>query len=268
MVSSLVESFELVFDIEQLAPRLDAAAIALAQLSELEQEQGWLAAARERLATVRGTSYRELLDRALRLPELESLKSEHGKRLQFAIADELERLQGAITHAGTARSPLLEVLFHNLKVPALRKCGRAELDKFCTELERRLASTYARRVLTTDRYRPVTQCVASFAAAVLTWRKVFIEPALDDDAAAPVRDELVTAARVVERAVRQARLLAQAALLPAAELLDADGALTAKATRLRGKQIDTHPLLEQDPPDPMLPMANERAEIADLHRTS
>jgi hypothetical protein len=259
MLSPLV-SFELLIEAEQLAPRLDAAATAMAQLPQLHDERGWLAAAQARLAAVATTSYAGLLDRALRLPELESLKAEHGKRLQAAIADEVERLQGAITHVGTARSPLLEVLFLNLKIPALRKCSKSELDKFCAELERRLASTYSRRVLATDRYRPVDGCVQAFAAALATWRSVFVEPSLTDEAAAPVRADLVAAGCAVELAVRQARLLAQAALLPAAELLDAEGALTAKAKR--GKQSDSHPLLEQDPRDPFLPLPDERAELA------
>jgi hypothetical protein len=261
MPSPLVESFELLVDVEQLAPRLEAAATALEQLPHLEAERGWLAAARERLPQQR---FGSLLDRALRLPELESLKSEHGKRLQIAVADEVDRLQGAITLAGTARSPLLEVLFHNLKMPPLRKCPRPELDKFCTELERRLASTYTKRVLGTDRYKPVVAAIEVLANAVATWRSVFMEPPLEEVEAATVRDELMAAGQAVELPVRQAKLLAQAALLPAAGLLDGEGVLT-----VRGKQRDlSHPLLEQDPPDPLLPMADERAEIAALHGSS
>lgn len=264
MPSTLVEAFAILVDAEQLAPRLEAAATALAQLPELAQEQGWLAAARERLAGAHAASYGDLLDRALRLPELESLKGERGKLLQAAIADEVERLQAAITLAGGARSPLLEVVFLNMKVPALRKCGRTELDRFCAELERRLLSSYARRILATERYRPVTSNVKALGSAIATWRSVFIDPPLDEEAAAPLRDELAAAGAAVELSLRQARLLAQAALLPAADLLDAAGVLTAKAKR-RGKDDDSHALLEHDPPDPLLPTAEERAEIATLH---
>ena len=265
MPSTLVECFELLLEAEQLAPRLDAAGAALAQLPNIDEELRWLEAARARLATVSVTSQRALLDRALRLVELESLKPERGKHLQVAVADEIERLQAGIGFTGGARSPLLEVVFANLKVPTLRKCNRTELDRFCAELERRLASSYARRILATERYQPVLPTLQGVASAIATWRSVFIEPPIEGDAAARLREELAAAGAAAELAVRQARLLAQAALLPAAELLDWAGLPIPKAKR-RGKDLDpdSHPLLEHDPPDPLLPTAAERAEIAAL----
>ena len=107
--------------------------------------------------------------------------------------------------------------------------------------------------------------VQALGAAIATWRSVFVEPPLDDKAAAPVRDELANAGRTVELAVRQARLLAQAALLPAAELLDAAGVVTAKVKR---RDADSHPILERDPPDPLLPTPAERAELGAMHAGS
>lgn len=268
MPSPLVETFELLIHAEQLAPRLEAAAVALLQLPGLEEEKAWLAAARERLASVRVESYTGLINRAMRLPEMESLKAERGKLLQGAIADELERLQAGVSYAGGPRSPLLEMLFHNLKVPALRKCGRPELEKFCAEIDRRLASSYSVRMFKGEPYAAVMPTVKSLRAAIATWRSVFLE-AIDDNTATALREELTAAGRTVERTVRQARLLAQAALLPAAELLDAAGVVTAKAKR-RGKEVDddTHPILENDPPDPLQPTAAERAEFAAVHAAS
>jgi len=261
MSSTLAESFELVVQAEQLAPRLEAAAKALAQLPGLDEEKTWLAAARARLDAARVDAHGDLLNRAVRLPELASLKAERGKLLQAAIADELERLQAGIAYVGGPRSPLLEVLFLNLKLPALRKCGRAELERFCAEIERRLTSSYARRLFKAKPYSEVVPAVKSFGAAIATWRSVLGDEPLDEAAATAVRDELAAAGRAVELSLRQARLLAQAALLPAAELLDAAGVVTAKAKR-RGKDEDTHPILENDPPDPHLPTADERAELA------
>jgi hypothetical protein len=77
-----------------------------------------------------------------------------------------------------------------------------------------------------------------------------------------LRAELQSAAEELEIPVRQARLLAQAALLPTSELLDAAG-LTAEGKR-RAKERDAHPLLECDPPDPAQPSDEEREEIAAL----
>jgi hypothetical protein len=261
MPTTHVESYGLLIDAEQLGPRLEAASTALAQLPELATEQMWLAAARERLATARAASHGDLLVRALRLRELESLKSERGKLLQVAIGDELERLQAAITVAAGPRSPLLEMLLQNLKVPALQKCNTAEANRFCSELERRLASTYARRVLGTERYQATRDAVAAVGTAIAVWRSVMLGPPLEGDDAARLGNELAEAARPVELAVRQAKLLAQAALLPAAELLDAAGLLTPAATKRRGNP-DSHPLLERDPPDPLAPTAEEREELA------
>jgi hypothetical protein len=261
MSSTLAESFELLVQAEQLAPRLEAAAKALAQLPELDEEKTWLAAARARLDGSRVAGHEDLLNRAVRLPELESLKTERGKLLQSAIADQLERLQAGIAYVGGPRSPLLEVLFLNLKVPALRKCGRPELEKFCVEIERRLASSYAQRLFKAKPYCEVVPAVESLHAAIATWRIVLADEPLDEEAAAAVREELQAAGRAIELSLRQARLLAQAALLPAAELLDAAGLLTPKAKR-RGKDEDSHPILETDPPDPHLPTAEEQAELA------
>jgi hypothetical protein len=265
MPPTVADAFELLAQAELLEPRLAAAAAALAQLPGLDDEQAWLAAAQARLAGARLAAHGDLLDRALRLPEIDGKKRDRGKLLQGALADEVERLQGGIVHVGGARPPLLDVLFHNLKMPALRKCGAAELERCCVELERRLTSSYAQRMLTSDTYVALTPTIATLARAIATWRGVFVDPPLADPAAAPLRAELIAAAAAVELPLRQARLLAQAALLPAAELLDAAGVLTAKARR-RGKDLDddTHPLLERDPPDPRLPTAAEQAELGAL----
>jgi hypothetical protein len=255
MLSNLVEAFELLVDAEALGPRLEAAEKALGQLPELEAERGWIRVARERLPA---GSYGDLLDRAVRLPELEKLKGERGKLLQGAVADEVERLQASIVLAGGERSPLLEVVFLNIKVPALRKCGRAELERFCGELEHRLTSSYAKRVLGTERYRGVNPVVKALGAAMAKWSSVFVDPPAEGEVADRLREELTAAANAVELRMQQARLLAQAALLPATDLLDAAGVVT------KGKR-KLHPMLENDPPDPLLPTAEERAELADLN---
>ena len=160
--------------------------------------------------------------------------------------------------AGGERSPLLEVVFLNVKIPALRKCARAELVRFCSELEQRLTSSYAKRVLGTERYRGVNPIVKALGTAMAKWSSVVVEPPVEGEVADRLREELAAAARSIELPLAQARLLAQAALLPATELLDAAGVVTAKGKR------KVHPMLDHDPPDPLLPTAEERAELAAL----
>jgi hypothetical protein len=94
---TLVESFELLVHAEQLAPRLAAAQAALAQLPGLDEEKTWLAAARARLATARADTHGALLDRALRLAELDG----PARRDLRAIEDAQRARRGlAIDEAG------------------------------------------------------------------------------------------------------------------------------------------------------------------------
>src|SRR5690606_14502030 len=76
-------------------------------------------------------------------------------------------------------------------------------------------------------------------------------------------EELMTTAHRIDQPSRQARLLAQAALLSMKEILDEHG-LTPKPRRRGAPDPDTHPLLEQnppEPPDPNAPTPEEQAEL-------
>ncbi len=264
MSRTIADAFELLVQAEQLGPRLEAAATALDQLAGLEDERTWLAAARAKLSAVQVDS--KLLVKALRLGDLAALKGDRGKLLQVAIADEVERLEAAITFVSSGRSPLLDTLFLDLKIPVLRKCSRGEVEKFCIEIERRLTSSYARRLLATDRYKTsVLPTVTALRVAIGIWASVFVEPPIEGEQADALRDAVIAASEAVELPVRQARLLAQAALLPAAELLDGAGLLTPMGKTRRN---DSHPILEKDPPDPLLPTEEEREEIAALHASA
>lgn len=270
MTSPLLEAFELIAQSEHLPPRLDAAAAELAKLPGFAEEKAWLEAARQRVAPARsrspeGTS--ALLVRVLRLPELEPVKPERTRVIQGAAVDALEHLHAAITFAGGPRSPLLEALYFKLKIPVLRRCDRDEFERFCTDFEKRLSSTYSRRMLTNETYAPtVAPALEALHAAIATWRGLFDTEPLPESEAQALREQLLEAARGLEIPWRQARLLAQAALAPLKEL-EAAAALH-KAKRKGGRaesEEDTHPLLEQDPPDPSEPTPEERAELAATH---
>jgi hypothetical protein len=274
MTTPLLEAFELVAYSEQLLPRLDAAVAELAKRPGLAEEKAWLAVARERLAAVAGEGTGDLLTRVLRLPELEPVKGDRARLLQGMVIDALEHLHAAITFAGGNRAPLLEALYYKLKIPVLRRCDRDELETFIGDFEKRLASTYARRILADAAYAPVAPALARLRAAFATWRSIFVAGPAEEAEAQALREELEAVARRLEVPCRQARLLAQAALAPLKELDAAALAALLAKPRRRGRSAaaeaedDTHPILEQDPPDPAEPTAEEYAEIAAAHGSS
>ena len=270
MTTTLLDAFELVSHAEQLLPRLDAAAAEFAKRDGLVEEKAWLATARQRMEVAReGTG--DLLTRALRIPELEPVKGDHARILQGAVVDALEHLHAGITFAGGARAPLLEALYYKLKIPVLRKCDRDGFEKFCSDFDKRLSSTYARRMLADANYAPVAPALEKLRRSFTTWRDIFIAGPLPDDQVQALRDELDTAARRLELPCRQARLLAQAALVALKDVLEPPALVIARPKRRAGKSLaaeledDSHPLLEQDPPDVAEPTPEELAEIADTH---
>ncbi len=261
MSTALLEVFDLLAYSEQLEARLGAAAAELAKRPGLSHEKSWIEIARERVAAARA-GIGDLPIRALRVPELEPMKGDHARVLQGAVLDALERVQGAIVAAAGARSPLLEALTFKIKLPVLRKSDRADFEQFCVELEKRLATSYVRRMLADPDYAVVATPLEDMLRAIATWRGIFTEAPLSDEEAQPLRDEILACARKLEVPCRQARLLAQAALAPL-RLLDDHG--VSQRPKRRGPKPemdeDTHPVLEQDPPDPRAPTPEEQAEL-------
>lgn len=265
MTSPLHDAFDLVALSEQLLPRLDAAVAELAKYSDLSEEKAWLATARQRLAAARGDGTGDLLTRMLRVPELDSMKGEYARVLQGAVVDALEHLHAGIVFAGGQRAPLIEALYYKLKIPVLRRCDREEFERFCADFEKRLTSSYARRMLADETYAPVAPALQGLKKIIAVWRSVFIDAPLAEPEAEKLRVELTTVARRLEVPCRQARLLAQAALAP---VKDSEAATLLHKTKRRGRtaaqeaEDDTHPVLENEPPDPKAPTEEELAELA------
>ncbi len=261
MSTALLEVFDLLAYSQQLEARLAAASAELAKRPGLDHEKAWIAVAQERVAAARA-GIGDLPVRALRVPELEPMKGEHAKVLQGAVLDAFERVHGAIVAAGGARSPLIEALTFKIKMPVLRKSDRGDFEQFCSELEKRLATTYVKRMLADPDYGVVGEPLGDMRAAIGTWRSIFTEAPATEEEAEPLREEVLAAARRLEVPCRQARLLAQAALAPLRLLDDHGVSLRPKKKRVAGElDEDTHPVLEQDPPDPRAPTAEEQAEL-------
>lgn len=259
MIASLLDAFELVSHSEQLLRRLDAASAELSKKPGLVEEKAWLETACTRLAKAR-EGLGDLLTRSLRLPELEPIKEDQARVLQNAAVDAVERLHAGIAFAGGNRAPLLEALYGKLKIAVLRRCDREDFEKFCTDFEKRLQTTYARRMFGDESYAVVLPALEELRASFAVWRGVFSSESLPDTELQALRDELDAAAHRLELPARQSRLLAQAALAPLKELLEE---AQLQPRRRGGKsEEDEHPLLEQDPPDPQAPSEAELAELS------
>ncbi len=265
MMTSLLDAFDLVAHSEHLLLRLEAASAELSKKQGLNEEKAWLELARQRVAAARD-GVGDLLVRVLRLPELEPVKEDQARILQGAAVDAVERLYSGISFAGGSRAPLLEAIYGKLKIPVLRRCDREDFDKFCSDFEKRLNTSYARRMFADPSYELVGPALQQLLGAFATWRGVFTSAPLNDGEAQALRDELDAVGRRLELPCRQARLLAQAALVPLKELLENSG--IALKPKKRGPRVsvtefdeDEHPLLEEDPVDPSEPSAEERAEF-------
>jgi hypothetical protein len=224
MTTSLGETFDFIAHTEVLEQRLAAASVELSTRPGLTDEKSWLEAARQTVARARN-DIGDLLTRVLRLPELESMRGEHVRGLQGAAVDATEQLQAAIVAAGGERSPLIETLFRNTKTVLMRKCSREEFEKFYAELEKRIASSYAKRILADPSYEVLATDIERMRHAFSEWRNMFTSLSSADTEAQALRSELESVARRLELPCRQARLLAEAALLPAMEIYESSGIL-------------------------------------------
>lgn len=209
MSMGLADAFDRIAHAEVLAERLGKAAAEMAEREGLSDEARWLADAHRRLERAREGAG-DLSMRAHRLPEFSPMRDDGARTLQGAVVDALEGLQQAIVTEFSERSPLLELLFRNTKTSALRRCGREELEAFEAEMERRLTSSYATRMISDAASAEVVLQVAAFRRAVAAWRGIFV--LCSDDEAAAVRASLRSLAERLDLPSRQARLLAEAAL--------------------------------------------------------
>lgn len=220
MSTTLADAFDRIAHTEVLAERLERAGAELGRRGGLAGEARWLDEARRRIEAAREGAG-DLLTRALRLPEFAPIRDEGVRTLQGAAVDALEAVHRTIVAEAGDRSPLLEVLFRSTKLPAMRRCGREEFEEFDAEMERRLTSTYVKRMLADASYAAVVAQVGAFRRAVAEWRGIFAP--CGEEEAASLRDALRTLAERVDGPCRQARFLAEAAFVAAPDLRETSG---------------------------------------------
>ncbi|MBL9037498.1 MAG: hypothetical protein JNG84_03180 [Archangium sp.] len=222
MTTEVLDAVDAISWSDVLLQRLQSAEATLGAKQGLRDEKSWLTSAIERLGAARADAG-DVLARAMRLPELESLRVEHAEVLQNAAVDAVERLHAGITfHAGT-RAPMLEALYGKVKLPTMRRADRDDFEKFCADFEKRLNSSYVKRMLGEAAFAFATPVIEELRAAFTAWRGAFTAEPIPDTEAAALRDEVLGRARRLELPLTQARLLAEAALAPLKNAFDEAG---------------------------------------------
>lgn len=261
-MTSLLDAFDTVSHSEQLLLRLESATAELSKKQGLKEEKAWLDTAMQRVASAR-EGVGDLLTRVLRLPELEPVREEHARTLQGAAVDAVERLHAGITFAAGSRAPIIEALYGKLKTPVLRRCDRDDFEKFCVDFEKRLNTSYARRMFGDASFQVLGSALTQLQQAFATWRGIFSTEALTEQQAQALRDELDAVARRLELPCRQARLLAEAALTPLKELFENSGLGQKPKRRAKSADVDDDAsMLDEEPVDPSIPSAEELAELS------
>jgi hypothetical protein len=223
------EAYDLLAHSELVLERLSAAT-PIVQRPGMEAEQRWLDEAAKRVDLAR-EGIAVVMERAVRLPELESLREEQAAVLQEAWVDVVERLLAGITFHAGSRAPVIEALIPpKVKLPALRRARREISEKFAAELDRRLNGAYVTRIFAQPGFEFAAAVVAQIKEARERWLACFsLEPLCDEESRA-LRLELTAAARRLDGPMRQARLLAEAALIPVVGAFEESG-LGAKPKR-------------------------------------
>jgi hypothetical protein len=208
----VIAAAEKIREAQALMRRLQAVASDLGTRERLAREQRWLADAvallEERLAGAP-----ELIDQAAALPDAAALRAELVDDARDAWIDAAEALHVALARTCGARAPVLEALFPHTEFATLRRKG---FDDFHDAVLRFLVSSYVERTLAAEeRVHPQRDALAGATARLARLR----EPApLEDETA--LRNALEEAAAPLDQVLRQVRLLAEASLLLAPDLLD------------------------------------------------
>ncbi|WP_342381461.1 hypothetical protein NVS55_17605 [Myxococcus stipitatus] len=265
-MSSTLESYELIRFAEAFESRLATAVEMLAGRPGLEAEKSWLAIALDLVRTTRAPAA-GVVDRVKDLPELEEAREEYAFQQQGLWVDALEKLHAGITFTASSRAPVIEALFPHVKFAQLRRAPREVIFEYATSYERRTRSAYVSRIFAREDFALVRPVMETVAIAHSEWRSSHEPAPLSPEVEVVLREELVNLGRKLEIALRQARLLSEAALVPVPSVHEA-AALGLKPKRRAGRGLapsdDGIAALDLDPADSMEPTEAELAEVAAL----
>ncbi|RKH71095.1 hypothetical protein [Corallococcus aberystwythensis] len=234
-MSSTLESYELIRFAEAFEARLATAEEMVVGRPGLEAEKQWLASALERLREAREPAG-GLLEQVKDLPELDEAREEFSFDQQGRWVDALEKLHAGITFTASSRAPVIEALFPHLKFPQLRRAPVELVNEYATSYERRFKSAYVTRIFSRDDFAMVRPVVDQVAATFAAWTASLSPTPLPPEQEAALREALVALGRRLDVALRQGRLLAEAALVPVPGVFEAAG-LTLKPRKRAGKSL-------------------------------
>jgi hypothetical protein len=244
-------AYDLVRFAEGFHQRLAAAKERLLTTPGLEQEKRWMASALDLIAPLLDEAP-PTLEGARSLPELTDVREDFVEELQNRWVDALERLLAGITYHAGARAPVVEALFPHQKFSALRRASRATASAYWLELERRLKSTYVQRMMKEPELSFAPEAVQAVQDARCALESCFSPPAPEAPAAQTARRALVELGAKLQGLTQQARLLAQAALLPlggAFEISGLSGKPKKRATMSAGDETPRPPPFESEAAD-------------------
>ncbi len=217
-----LEAVDLLRFADLIAERIASAEAELSKKRGLDREKAWLAAAAELLDAARAPA-KGLVDGARMLPELSELREELAGSVQNAWVDALEKLLAGITFHVSGRAPIIEALFPHQKFPPLRRVPHEVAAKFQADFEKRARGSYVSRMLSSDDFAFAVPVLELIRKSWADYDACFSGGAMSEEEAAPIREALSTAADGLELPLRQARLLAEAALSPVAGAFEASG---------------------------------------------
>ncbi|WP_373046825.1 hypothetical protein [Vulgatibacter sp.] len=208
----MTEAFPKIRDALALQRRLSTVAAELAVRERLAREQRWLDEART-LLDERTNGADELLARAAALPEGEELRTELLAEAKLRWIDAAQTFHATVTRTFGPRAPVVEALFPHADFEILRRKG---FDDYHDAVLRFLATAYVERTLAEEE-RVHAHRDALVAASERLQQLREPQPAEDD---AALRREVDDVAAPLDLVLRQVRHLAEAALLPAPDLLE------------------------------------------------
>lgn len=249
---SVLESYDLLRFAEQLRSRIATVQEEHAAKKHLgSREHRWLAEALDVLdAPLAELGW--VLEAARALPELEDLAHEVAFERQNKWVDALEKLLAGITFHAGSRSPLIEALYPHQKLATLRRASREIAGLFASDFDRRLKSGYVTRMLGQEDFAFIHPTVERVKQAYAEWQQGKTGPQVGEEELKVAREGLVALASRAELAVRQAKLIAEAALTPVPNAFE-DAGLNAKPRKRSGraaeKAVEAPPAPEVASPD-------------------